>query len=69
MASWKPQGTICVPAAQAPRSVCVHKGLIILDLGSDLTMEHLVLSTDIDDQNVHSPFEVDLHKVEMPSGT
>lgn len=33
--SEKPEGTLCIPADQDPRSVFVHKGLIILDLGSD----------------------------------
>lgn len=69
VASWMPKGTICAPTDQAPRSLCVHKGLIILDLGNDLTMEHLVLSTNTDDQNVRCPFEVDLHKVAMTSNT
>lgn len=69
VASWMPEGTICAPTDQAPRCVCAHKGLILLDLGSDLTLEHLVLSTDTDDQNVRCPFEVDLHKVAMPSNT
>lgn len=68
VASWMPKGTICAPTDQAPRSLCVLKGLIILDLSNDLTMEHLVLSN-TDDQNVHCPFEVDLHKVAMPSNT
>lgn len=52
MASENPEGTICIPADQAPKSVFVYKGLVILDLSSDLTMERLVLSTNIDDQNI-----------------
>lgn len=52
--SEKPEGILSIPADQDPRSVFVHKGLIILDLGSDLTVEHLVLSTNREDQNVGS---------------
>lgn len=55
VASEKPKGTFCIPTSQDPELVCVHNGLIILDLGNDLTMEHLVLSTYMDDQNIHSP--------------
>lgn len=50
--SEKPEGTLCIPADQDPRSVFVHKGLIVLDLGGDLTMEHLVLSTNMEDQSI-----------------
>lgn len=69
VASQMPEGTVCALTDQAPRSVCVHKGLIILDLGEDLTMEHLVLSTYTDDRNVRCPFGLDLHNVAMPSST
>ena len=55
MASEKPEGTICIPADQAPKSVFVCKGLV--DLSNDLTMERLVLSTNIDDQNIHGPYD------------
>lgn len=69
VASQMPEGTVHALTDQAPRSVCVHKGLIILDLGNDLTTEHLVLSTYTDDQNVRCPFGLDLHNVAMPSNT
>ena len=55
MASEKPEGTICIPADQAPKSVFVCKGLV--DLSNDLTMERLVLSTNIDDQNIRGPYD------------
>ena len=66
MASEKPEGTICIPADQAPKSVFVCKGLVDLsndltmerlDLSNDLTMERLVLSTNIDDQNIRGPYD------------
>ena len=55
VASEKPEGTLCIPPDQVPRSLFVHWGLIILDLGNDLTTGRLVLSANIDDQNVRSP--------------
>ena len=55
MASEQPKATICIPTDPAPKSVFVHKGLIILDLSSDVTKERLVLSTSINNQNIRGP--------------
>ena len=51
----RPKATICIPADPAPKSVFVHKGLIILDLSNDVTKERLVLSTSINNQNIRGP--------------